>query len=132
MKIKWRWIILRQDSSGTRNVGTAKDKCIVHCIEVNSYGACHISIDAQNNFRVSGSAIHNFDKSKGGKYNVAASGTVLASHPSVGYGGYGGHMDQKVFPLAGWAPFEIGYSQTIEWSEEWRLRFFYTKDWTEI
>ena len=74
------------DSSGTRNVGTAQDECIVHYTEVNSKGARHVSIDADNNVWVSRIFAPTpvspvipqpFDKVKGGKWDTPLSGTIL-------------------------------------------------------
>ena len=85
------------DATGSRNVGTAQDECIVHYTEVHSRGTRHVSIDAENNVWVSGDEIRKFDKIKGGKYSVSGSGTIGRSEPSVDFGGYGGLMDKKGF-----------------------------------
>ncbi|MBI4091093.1 MAG: hypothetical protein HY422_03640, partial [Candidatus Komeilibacteria bacterium] len=82
------------DASGTRNVATADDECIVHYVELpNSRGTRHVSVDANNDVWAAGLSTRNFDLVKGGKWNVANSGTIIRSEPSVGYGGYGGLID---------------------------------------
>ena len=73
----------------------AKDECIVHYTKVNSAGTRHVSIDANNDVWVSGISPQAFDKIKGGKYDIAGSGTIVKSYASVGYGGYGGLMDKN-------------------------------------
>jgi streptogramin lyase len=76
-----------------RPVATAADECIVHYTKVNSRGTRHVSVDANNDVWVGGVSTRNFDLIKGGRYDVPASGTIIRSEPSVGYGGYGGLID---------------------------------------
>lgn len=97
------------DTSGTRNVGTAADECIVHYVKVNSIGTRHLSVDANNDVWVSGTANRVFDLVKGGRYDVLNSGAIIRSEPSVGFGGYGGLMDGNgviwsARPLLRWDP----------------------------
>jgi hypothetical protein len=81
------------DASGARSVATAADECIVHYTQVNSRGTRHVSVDANNDVWVSGTGLRNFDLIKGGKYDIAGSGTISRSETSVGFGGYGGLID---------------------------------------
>ena len=81
------------DASGTRNVSTAADECIVHYTEVNSGGTRHVSIDENNDVWVGGVDPRNFDLVKGGRFDEPGSGTIIRSEQSVGFGGYGGLMD---------------------------------------
>jgi len=81
------------DDSGTRHVATADDECIVHFVAVNSSGTRHISVNQDNDVWVSGWGRQDFDLIKGGRFDVASSGTILTSYPSVGAGGYGGLID---------------------------------------
>jgi uncharacterized repeat protein (TIGR01451 family) len=84
------------DASGTRNVATAEDECIVHYVKLaNSSGTRHISVNADNDIWVAGLYTRNFDLIKGGKWNVPNSGTIIRSESSVGYGGYGGLIDKN-------------------------------------
>jgi sugar lactone lactonase YvrE len=85
---------------GTRGVQTADDECIVHYVEVSSSGTRHVSIDVDNNVWVGGYYLPNFDKVKGGRYDYVdaqgkKSGDILATFPSVGFGGYGGLIDSQ-------------------------------------
>lgn len=81
------------DASGTRSVATADDECIVHYTQVNSQGTRHVSVDANNDVWVGGLWLQNFDLLQGGRYDVPASGTIIRSETSVGFGGYGGLID---------------------------------------
>ncbi|MBM3957234.1 MAG: hypothetical protein FJ313_04195, partial [Gemmatimonadetes bacterium] len=81
------------DTSGPRAVATAADECIVHYTKVNSRGTRHVSVDTNNDVWVGGLELRNFDLLKGGRYDIAGSGTIIRSETSVGYGGYGGLID---------------------------------------
>ncbi len=81
------------DTTGTRRVATAQDECIVHYTKLNSRGARHVSVDANNDVWVGGLWTRSFDLIKGGKYDVPNSGNIIRSELSVGYGGYGGLID---------------------------------------
>jgi len=81
------------DDTGTRGVAKADDECIVHFVAVSSTGTRHVSVTQDNNVWVSGSGARNFDLVKGGRYDVAGSGTIIKNYPSVGWGGYGGLVD---------------------------------------
>lgn len=96
------------DGSGTRNISTAEDECIIHYTEVNSQGTRHISIDSDNNLWVGGTEKRNFDKVKGGRWDVPGSGTIMQSYDAVGFGGYGGIIDRNGFL---WSTGKIGYSE---------------------
>ena len=84
-----------EDNSGERGVATADDECICHYTQVNSRGTRHLSIDANNDVWAGGYSTRNFDKIKGGRYDVVDSGSIIRSEISVGYGGYGGLMDSN-------------------------------------
>ncbi len=81
------------NDTGTRGVATANDECIVHFVAVSSTGTRHVSVTRDNNVWVSGNGVHNFDLVKGGRYDIAGSGTIIKSYPSVGWGGDGGLVD---------------------------------------
>ncbi len=87
------------DGSGTRNVTTADDECIIHYTEVNSKATRQISVDSENNVWVSGSGLKNFDKVKGGGWSMPDSGSIMQSYPAVkgNYGGHGSLIDPKGF-----------------------------------
>jgi sugar lactone lactonase YvrE len=79
-----------------RGVGDAADECIVHHTSLPSNpsgGTRHISVDGNNDVWVSSTGNRTFDLLKGGKYDVPASGTIIRSEPTVGFGGYGGLID---------------------------------------
>lgn len=75
------------------DAATAADECIVHYTEVNSRGTRHVSVDANNDVWVSGTATKDFALIQGGKYDVPGSGTIKRTESAVGYGGYGGLID---------------------------------------
>jgi hypothetical protein len=88
------------NATGTRNVTTAYDECIVHDTVVNSKGTRHVSIDANNDVWVGGWLLRNFDLIQGGRFDVPFSGTIIQSEPAAvddnnGYGGYGGLIDEQ-------------------------------------
>lgn len=74
------------DTNG--GVTTAADECIVHYTRVNSSGTRHVSVDANNDVWVSGTGGQRFDLLD------SETGQILRAEPSVGYGGYGGLIDQ--------------------------------------
>ncbi|PWB39001.1 MAG: hypothetical protein C3F02_01165 [Parcubacteria group bacterium] len=85
------------DNSGTREVATAQDECIVHYLRLgDNTDARHISIDANNDVWAAGNNNKIFYKIKGGKYDVPLSGTILNNYGSIyPYGGYGGLIDSN-------------------------------------
>jgi len=83
--------------TGTRGVATADDECIVHFVSVTCSVVNHVTVNQQNDVWVSGSTRRNFDLVKGGRYDVANSGTVTTTYPSVGWGGYAGLIDRNGF-----------------------------------
>ncbi|HEX6292918.1 MAG TPA: PKD domain-containing protein [Herpetosiphonaceae bacterium] len=74
------------DTNG--GVTTAADECIIHYTRVNSSGTRHVSVTADNDVWVSGTGGQRFDLLDGD------TGQIIRSEPSVGYGGYGGLIDQ--------------------------------------
>jgi sugar lactone lactonase YvrE len=90
-------IRLWSDLSGTRNVATAADECIVSYTPVSSIGTRHVSVTPENNVWVSGTVGQNWDLVKGGNVKVVSdSGVAIITHYNgVGYGGYGGLIDKN-------------------------------------
>jgi hypothetical protein len=85
------------DLSGTRNVATAADECIVSYTPVSSSGTRHVSVTRENNVWVSGIVGRNWDYVKGGNVNVVSDSgvTIINQYDGVGYGGYGGLIDKN-------------------------------------
>lgn len=75
------------DSNG--GVTTAVDECIIHFTRISSTGARHISVDKNNNIWASGTSSRVFDLIDGN------SGQIIRTEASVGYGGYGGLIDDN-------------------------------------
>jgi len=81
------------DDSGTHGVATADDECITHFVSVSSSKSFYISVNRDNDVWVSGYDRPNFDLVKGGRYDMADSGTIIETYPSIGFGGYPGLID---------------------------------------
>ena len=76
---------LAVDSGG--GVSSADDECIIHFTKVHSRGTRHVSVDANNDVWVSGTAVQDFDLID------SSTGLIIQSETSVGFGGYGGLID---------------------------------------
>ncbi len=77
----------KADSLG--GVSTAEDECILLYIKVPTGGTRHISVDADNNVWVSGTANRKFVLLDG------ETGAILRTEGGVGFGGYGGLIDEN-------------------------------------
>jgi len=93
--------------TGTRGVATANDECIVHFVNVTSTWTTQISVNQENDVWVAGAHRQNFDLIKGGHYDVASSGTITITYPTVGWGGYSGFVDGDGVVWS--VPFDNGY-----------------------
>jgi sugar lactone lactonase YvrE len=85
------------DLSGTRNVTTAEDECIVSYTAVSSSGTRHVSVTPENDVWVSGIVGRNWDLVKGGNVNVVSDSgvTIIIHYNGVRVGGYGGLIDKN-------------------------------------
>ena len=83
--------VLAWDNAGGADtlggVSTAQDECILHFTRVNSSGARHVSVNADNDVWVSGIGGQFFDLVDDD------TGQIIRQEPSVGFGGYGGLID---------------------------------------
>ncbi len=75
------------DTNG--GVSTAADECILHYTRVHSSGTRHVSVDENNDVWVSGTSGRIFDLLDG------ETGQIKRTEGSVGYGGYGGLIDDN-------------------------------------
>ncbi|HEV3470216.1 MAG TPA: RHS repeat-associated core domain-containing protein [Pyrinomonadaceae bacterium] len=70
-------------------VETAQDECVINYTRVRSSGTRHVSVNSLNDVWVSGTGGQRFDLLDG------ATGQIKRQEPSVGYGGYGGLIDER-------------------------------------
>lgn len=70
-------------------VSTAADDCILQYVKTSSTGTRHVSVDKDNNVWVSGTGNRIFDLID------TNTGNILKSEGPVGFGGYGGLIDDK-------------------------------------
>lgn len=75
------------DTNG--GVSTAADDCILQYVRTSSTGTRHVSVDKDNNVWVSGTGNRTFDLID------TNTGTIIKSEGPVGYGGYGGLIDDQ-------------------------------------
>ncbi|MHB1458704.1 MAG: InlB B-repeat-containing protein, partial [Armatimonadota bacterium] len=68
---------------------SAEDECIIHFVRVNSHGARHVSVNAENDVWVSGTGGRHFDLIDD------ETGKIIRQENSIGYGGYGGLIDRN-------------------------------------
>jgi len=85
-------ILAWSNAGGADTLGgtaTAADECILLYVKVPSSGTRHISVDKDNNVWVSGTGSRTFVLLDG------ETGAILRTEKSVGYGGYGGLIDEN-------------------------------------
>lgn len=75
------------DTNG--GVSTAADDCILQYVKTSSTGTRHVSVDKDNNVWVSGTGNRKFDLIN------TQTGKIIRSEGPVGYGGYGGLIDDN-------------------------------------
>lgn len=75
------------DTNG--GVSTAEDDCILQYVRTSSTGTRHVSVDKDNNVWVSGTGNRIFDLIN------TQTGTIIKSEGPVGFGGYGGLIDDN-------------------------------------